>query len=66
MKVLDMEKSLAGMERFFAIVDREDDVPERPDALPLTRATGRIAFDDVSFEYEKGHPVLKRVSFEIQ
>ena len=65
-KVVSMEKDLAGMERFFAIVDRQDDVPERPDALPLARATGRIAFSDVSFEYEKGHPVLKGVSFEIQ
>jgi len=61
-----MEKPLAGMERFFAIVGRQDDVPEMADALPPARATGRVAFSDVSFEYEKGHPVLKGVSFEIQ
>jgi ATP-binding cassette subfamily B protein len=63
---LDMEKSFAGMERFFAIVDRGDDVPEKLDALPVVRAKGALAFDRVTFEYEEGRPVLHDVSFEVK
>jgi len=40
-------------------------VPESPNALPLARAKGKISFQNVSFEYTKGHPVLDDVSFEL-
>ena len=62
-KVLDMQMSLAGMERFLAIVDEKGDVPESPNARSLARAKGKIVFENVSFSYEKGHPVLQDVSF---
>lgn len=65
-KVVDMEKSLAGMERFFAIVDREEEVPERPGALPISRAKGALSFEDVSFEYESGYQVLHKATFSIK
>ena len=62
-KVLSMQRSLAGVERFFAVLDEKPDVPEHPNARPLERAAGKITFESVSFEYEKGHPVLQDVSF---
>jgi len=41
------------------------DRPESPNALPLARPKGKIAFQNVSFEYTKDHPVLHDVSFEL-
>ncbi|TMA06967.1 MAG: ABC transporter ATP-binding protein [Methanobacteriota archaeon] len=64
-KVLDVQMSLAGMERFLEILDVRPDVPEKRNALRISRAKGKIAFRDVSFGYGKDHLVLRHVSFEI-
>ncbi len=62
-KMLDMQMSLAGMERFLTILDEKSDVPESPNARPLVRAEGKIAFENVSFGYKPPHTVLRNVSF---
>src|SRR5205823_7197327 len=50
-KLLDIQNSMAGMERFLEILDVEADVPEKVDARPLARASGPIAFRNVSFGF---------------
>jgi len=59
-----MQSSFASAERAFAILDHEPDVQDRRDACGLTRATGRITFDNVSFGYLDGYPVIKNASFD--
>ena len=63
--ILDIQMSLTGVERYRAVLDEKPDVPESPNALPLTRTKGKIAFQGVSFEYTKDHPVLHDISFEL-
>jgi ATP-binding cassette, subfamily B, bacterial len=63
--ILDIQMSLTGIERYHSVLDEKPDVPEAPNALPLVRAKGKIAFQNVSFEYTKGRPVLHNVSFEL-
>jgi len=63
--ILDIQMSLTGVERYRAVLDEKPDVPESPNALPLARAKGKIAFQGVSFEYTKDHPVLHDISFEL-
>jgi ATP-binding cassette subfamily B protein len=60
-----LQSSLASAERAFSILDEAPDVVERPGAQPLTRASGAVAFRDVSFAYRENHPVLHDVSFEV-
>src|SRR5437867_9680110 len=57
--------SLTGVERYRAVLDEKPDVPELPNAIPLARARGNIAFRNVSFAYTKDHPVLHDISFEL-
>ncbi len=64
-KALDMQMSLAGIERVHAVLDEKPDVPEAPNALPLARAEGKIGFQNVSFEYTRGNPMLQDVSFDL-
>ena len=64
--ILDVQQSLTGIERYHEILDEKPDVPEHPNALPLTKAKGKIAFQNVSFEYVKDHPVIHNISFQIQ
>src|SRR5881397_1323072 len=63
--ILDIQMSLTGVERYRAVLDEKPDVPESPNALPLARAKGKVAFQGVSFEYTKDHPVLHDISFEL-
>src|SRR6266702_4753063 len=64
-KILDIQMSLTGIERYHAVLDEKPDVPETPNALPLARAKGKITFQNVSFEYTKSRPVLHDLSFEL-
>jgi len=64
-KVADLQASLASAERAFALLDEVSDVTERPNARPLARALGAVAFRKVCFAYSKDHPVLHDISFEI-
>jgi ATP-binding cassette subfamily B protein/subfamily B ATP-binding cassette protein MsbA len=55
--------------RVFEILDCEEEVRERPNAVTLGRARGEIVFEEVSFGYEEGgsgvapRPILESVSF---
>ena len=53
-------------ERIFEILDAESPVNERPGARSLGRVAGRVAFENVSFSYDGGRPVLKDISVAIQ
>ena len=61
-----MQSALAGAERIFTILDEPSEPADRPEAIALPRAEGRIEFEDVEFGYEPLRPVLREVSFQIE
>jgi ATP-binding cassette subfamily B protein len=64
-KIASLQPHLVSAERAFALLDEAPDVAERPGARPVVRATGRVAFENVSFAYDGVQPVLSHISFEI-
>src|SRR5207247_1917888 len=50
-KVATLQGYLVSVERAFAVLDEQPDVEERPDAQPIARSRGTIAFENVSFSY---------------
>jgi ABC-type multidrug transport system fused ATPase/permease subunit len=58
-----LSEALAGLERTREVLAemREDRDPRRTSSL--SEIGGRVEFDDVSFSYEEGKPVLHNVSF---
>ncbi|MSP67046.1 MAG: ABC transporter ATP-binding protein [Alphaproteobacteria bacterium] len=64
-KIAEVQSSLAGAQRVFDVLDEQADVTERPDALPLLRAKGAIAFEGVDFSYDRRLPVLEGVSVRV-
>lgn len=61
-----LQNAGAGARRVLAVLDTAPAVADRPDARDLPgRAEGRIAFDDVTFGYAAGRPVLHDVNLEI-
>jgi ATP-binding cassette subfamily B protein len=65
-KVAELQSTLAGAERAFALLDQVPDVAERHEARPIARAAGAVAFRGVSFAYDRDHPVLHDISFELE
>ncbi|MGI6374548.1 MAG: ABC transporter ATP-binding protein [Anaerolineae bacterium] len=61
--VTSITESQASAERVFEILDTRSEVEDRPDARPLGPIEGRVTFDNVSFGYLAGRPVLENVSF---
>jgi ABC-type multidrug transport system fused ATPase/permease subunit len=60
------QQAFAGAERVVEILDAPRSIKDRPGALPIGKAQGRITFDNVSFFYKEGVTVLDDVSFEIK
>jgi ATP-binding cassette subfamily B protein len=58
--------AMAGAERLFSLLDRQPEWQDAPDALPVVRLEGRVEFDEVSFAYDPGRPVLHKISFVAQ
>ena len=54
--------ALAGAERVFALMDREPEAPDAPDAVTPEKLEGHVVLDDVSFGYTPDKTVLKHIS----
>ncbi len=64
--VANLQSHLASVARAFALLEEAPEVAERPNARPIARTTGAVAFQNVSFTYDEVRPVLRNVSFAIK
>lgn len=61
-----VQGSLAGADRVVELLDEEPEVKENSAAVRLAgRAAGAIRFEDVSFAYTEGMPVLEDIQLDI-
>jgi len=60
-----MEGATAGAKRCFEVLDRENDMPEAPDAQPLRVQRGELALRGVSFGYKEERDILRGIDLEI-
>jgi ATP-binding cassette subfamily B protein len=65
-KAGSLQDHLSSAERSFALLDEAPEVPERPDASPLARASGAVEFRHVSFAYEPDRLALKDIAFAVE
>jgi ATP-binding cassette, subfamily B, multidrug efflux pump len=61
-----LQSSLAGAERIFAVLAEKPSVQDEPDAQPLPSIQGDVRFDHVDFAYTAGKPVLIDVNMQAQ
>ncbi|MEU3886213.1 ABC transporter ATP-binding protein [Streptomyces sp. NPDC029041] len=59
------QQARAGTERVLELIDTEPSIEDGHKDLPAD-APATVEFDDVSFGYDDGHPVLDGLSFEIR
>ena len=77
MQILAMPVRMSGMivnsyaraasagQRLFEILDLKSDVEESEDAIEMPRAKGYVKFENVTFSYDEGKPVLKNINLEV-
>ncbi|MBO9308833.1 MAG: ABC transporter ATP-binding protein [Chloroflexi bacterium] len=61
----ELRSTLGGVRRVFEVLDAQPAVLDAPDAVAISRASGQIKFERVSFAYEDGVEVLRDISFEV-
>jgi ABC-type multidrug transport system fused ATPase/permease subunit len=59
------QRATASGERIFQILDEPEDVADRTKAVELPSGDGAIRFEDVSFSYLPGRPVLEHLDLDI-
>lgn len=61
-----VQTALAGAERVADLLEQQPELEKRPHPIVISeRAKGHIRFDQVSFEYIPGEPVLENINLEI-
>ena len=59
------QRATASGERIFQVLDEPEDVSDRPEARDLPPGEGAIRFEDVSFSYLPGRPVLEHLDLAL-
>jgi len=58
--------AMAASEKIFILLDERSSIVESKEPKTLKEFKGEVEFRNVSFEYKKGEPVLKNVTFKIE
>jgi len=59
-----VQSAIAGAERVFETIDTESEYERHAGQRQLDEVRGEVVFEDVSFSYQKGNPILKHVSLK--
>ena len=65
----EIKQSLTDLEKMFTLMEREREIADAPDALPLQlhadAQQASVRFENVGFAYEPARTILHNISFEI-
>jgi ATP-binding cassette, subfamily B, bacterial len=59
------QRAIAAGRRIFEVLDEPEQIADRQGAIPLAPGPGRLVFEDVTFGYDPGRPVLEQVALEV-
>ena len=61
-----LQWAVSAMDRVFQTLDTRPEIQDKPDAISLPPIKGAVTFDDVSFTYRDGNPVIQHLSLHAQ
>ena len=61
-----LQHAATSAERLFEVLDTEPDVQDPVVAVDMPEIEGRVQFEDVTFSYSEGKPVLKDITFDVE
>ncbi len=62
---VNLQAAIVSAERVYEIIDTKPAIQDSKNAIDIKNVKGDIEFKNVSFEYEKGKPVLKNINIKI-
>nr|MBN2278917.1 ABC transporter ATP-binding protein [candidate division Zixibacteria bacterium] len=62
---IKLQEGMAAAERIFEVVDTPIQVQEKPGAIVKTRFESVIKYENVSFAYQSGSPVISNIDLEV-
>lgn len=63
--ITELQNALASADRVFALIEGEEEIPDRADAAVLSDPDGSVTLDGVSFSYTKDKPLLENISLSV-
>ena len=61
-----LQSGVASAERVFALLDADEQEPDRPEPARPGTVRGKVRFDDVSFSYFPEVPLIEHLSLEVE
>jgi ATP-binding cassette subfamily B multidrug efflux pump len=61
-----VQSALAAAERVFGIMDTPTVIFDKPNAVEMPRIEGRVHYENMTFGYEEGQPVLQNIELVIE
>jgi ATP-binding cassette subfamily B multidrug efflux pump len=61
-----MQAAMASTERIFEFLDQHEEIPEPDFPIKPVDPKGRLTFEDVTFGYQTGKPVVRNVSLDVE
>ncbi|WP_238590845.1 ABC transporter ATP-binding protein [Paenibacillus beijingensis] len=58
--------ALSAADRVFELMDTPSEVPDARDPAPIGLIMGEVIFDNVTYGYEKHHPVIKGINLQVK
>ena len=59
------QRGMAGFKRFYELLQEKPEIVDAPDAKSCPPCKGNITFDNVSFAYADGRPVIRNLSLHV-
>ncbi|HEU4752966.1 MAG TPA: ABC transporter ATP-binding protein [Armatimonadota bacterium] len=63
---VNLSQAAVAADRVFTLLDVKNDIAEKREAIELSRLEGQVRFENVSFAYSPGIPVLAGISFTME
>lgn len=63
---VDFAESLVSGERLLELLETDTEIQDAPDAIKAPAFKGEVSFQNVTFGYKSGEPVLKDLSFQVK
>jgi ATP-binding cassette subfamily B protein len=60
------QRATASGERIFEVMDEPEEISEKPGAVEMPPGDGRVRYENVTFEYAPGRPVLQGIDLELE
>ena len=61
-----LQRGMAGFRRFYQLMQEQPEIVDRPDAVECRDCQGYIRFENVSFAYADGRPVIKNLNLAVE